>query len=60
MNTITAWVPAIVAIVAMVASAAVQQAAVTRMERVVEELREDVQDLKTAVAVLQSRGGGAA
>ena len=59
MNTITAWVPAIVAIVAMVANAAVLQSTVNRMERVVDDLREDVQELKTAVAVLRSRGGGA-
>ena len=57
---ITAWIPAIVAVVAMIANAAVLHSTVNRLERVVEDMREDVQELKTDVAVLQSRGGGPA
>ena len=49
------WVPAAVAILAVVANAAITQAAVTRHEKVIESLREDVQELEKAVAVLNER-----
>jgi archaellum component FlaC len=52
---LTAWFPAIVAIVTVVANAAITFSAVSRHERVIEDLREAVQDLRTEVAVLKAR-----
>lgn len=58
MNIPANWVPAIVAIITVVANAAITFSAVNRHERVIEDLREAVQDLKTEVAVLKARRGG--
>lgn len=54
------WIPVIVAIGTVIANAAITYAAVTRHERVIEDLRDAVQRLEVSVAVLQSklRGGG--
>ncbi len=54
------WVPAIMALVTMVANAAITYATVARHERVIEDLRGEVQSLKTEVAVLKAtaKGGG--
>ena len=53
------WVPAMVAITTVIANAAVVYSAVTRHEKVLEDLRTAVQDLRTEVAVLKAtrRGG---
>ena len=55
----TSLIPAIIAMVTVIANAAITFSAVTRHERVIEELRETVQELRTDVAVLNAtRGGG--
>lgn len=54
----TGWFPAIVAIGTVIANAAITFSAVTRHERVIEDLRDAVQDLRTEVAVLKARKGG--
>ena len=56
------WVPAIVALLTVVANAAITYAAVSRHERVIEDLRADVQQAKTDIAVLRAtaKGGGEA
>ena len=56
--SISHWVPAIVAIMTMVANAAITYAAVSRHEKVIEDLREAVQRLETAVAVLKVKVKG--
>ena len=50
----TQWVPAIVAIVAMIANAAVLHATVTRHEKVIEDMRNAVHELEKEVAVLKA------
>lgn len=55
---LASWFPAIVAIATVVANAAITFSAVSRHERVIEDLRDAVQDLRTEVAVLKARKGG--
>lgn len=50
------WVPALVAIVTVIANAAITYASVSRHEKVIEDLREAVQELRTEVAVLKAEG----
>lgn len=55
----TNWVPALIAMITVIANAAVTVSAVTRHERVIEDLRDTVQQLRMEVAVLKAtRGGG--
>jgi magnesium-transporting ATPase (P-type) len=56
--SLTAWFPAIVAIATVVANAAITFSAVSRHERVIEDLRDAVQELRTEVAVLKATKGG--
>lgn len=60
MNTVYIyhWVPGIVAIVTVIANAAITYSAVSRHERVIEDLRTAVQELRTQVAVLRYKTGG--
>jgi magnesium-transporting ATPase (P-type) len=55
---VTSWLPAVVAICTIIANAAVTFSAVSRHERVLEDLRDAVQDLRTEVAVLKATKGG--
>lgn len=52
------WLPAIVAIATVIANAAITYASVSRHEKVIEDLREAVQELRTEVAVLKATKGG--
>lgn len=56
--TISSWFPAIIAIVSIIANGAVTISAVTRHERVIEDLRDAVQQLRTEVAVLKATHDG--
>ena len=49
------WMPALVAIMTVVGNAYVTNSTVQRHERDLMSLREEVQELKTAVAVLKSQ-----
>lgn len=51
----TEWIPATVAIGTVIANAAITYAAVARHERAIASMLEDVQALKTEVAVLKER-----
>jgi magnesium-transporting ATPase (P-type) len=55
---LTSWLPAFVAIATVIANAAITFSAVTRHEKVIEDLRDAVQDLRTEVAVLKATKGG--
>jgi len=55
---LASWLPAFVAIATVIANAAITFSAVTRHEKVIEDLRDAVQDLRTEVAVLKATKGG--
>ena len=59
MGELVRWVPAIVAVVSLVGIGAVVNATVNRHENGLSALKDDVQELKTKVAVLEAtRKGG--
>jgi hypothetical protein len=52
------WIPGMVAVATVIANAAITYSAVSRHERVIEDLTHAVQELRTAVAVLKYKTGG--
>jgi hypothetical protein len=52
------WVPLTVAVTTVIANAAITYSAVSRHERLIEDLERAVQELRTQVAVLRYKTGG--
>ena len=52
------WVPGMAAVATVIANAAITYSAVSRHERVLEDIERAVQELRTQVAVLRYKTGG--